>query len=61
MNLAPRRPGPHADQERKDVAKAHRLLDRYKAGNPETEVRINWALRMTGDLTVSVEGKNGKD
>ena len=31
-------------------AMAHRILDDAKAGLDIDEVRINWALRITGDL-----------
>lgn len=32
-------------------AMAHRILDDAKAGLTIDESRINWALRITGDLT----------
>lgn len=55
MSLCPQFPGPHPSLERKARAAAHRLLDRVAMhkGDPDP-VRIEWALRVTGDLpTVS--------
>lgn len=49
--LYPRRSAGSTDTETTDKAKAHRILDRYRAGGLETQTRVNWALRQTGDLT----------
>lgn len=58
MNLHRRHAGATKDTEMRDVAKAHRILDRLKAGHNETPTQVNWALRMTGDLTDNIEGMN---
>jgi hypothetical protein len=50
MKLYPRYPGSSYDPDAKLRAKAHRLLDLAKAGQPIDEERITWALRILGDL-----------
>jgi hypothetical protein len=55
MTLFRRHAGATKDAEMRDVAKAHRILDRLKAGHNETPTQVNWALRMTGDLTETTE------
>ncbi len=42
-------------------AKAHRLLDRYMAGDPTPQNQIDWALRMTGDLTADMPDEDGEE
>lgn len=49
--LFPRRSGQSKDSETRQRAEAHRLLDMLRAGMKVSEERIDWALRMTGDLT----------
>lgn len=51
MSLYPRRSGRSEDQETRHRAEAHRILDMARAGQPISEDRITWALRITGDLT----------
>lgn len=50
MTLFPRKPGPAKDQDQINKAKAHRILDRYKAGEYVASSVVDWALRVTGDL-----------
>lgn len=54
MTLYPRmarRNGPNSGRYMRAKAEAHRTLDRAKAGHPITKQQIEWALRLTGDLT----------
>lgn len=46
MNLFPRQS--HEDELK---ARAHRILDDLKAGLPVLPAQVDWALRITGDLT----------
>lgn len=50
MNLFPRKPGPTKDLRKIARAAAHRVLDLAISGNQMPQVRIDWALRVTGDL-----------
>lgn len=48
--LFPRRSGQSKDSETRQRAEAHRLLDMYRAGVNVSQERVDWALRITGDL-----------
>ena len=48
--LFPRKSGPSQSLECKARAAAHRVLDRAKAGDISVWERVDWALRVTGDL-----------
>lgn len=48
--IFPRRPGPTKDLQAIAKAAAHRVLDKAMAGDPDAIERMNWALRVTGDL-----------
>jgi len=60
MMLYPRRGGGSRDLETRTRATAHRLLDRYRAGDDVPKERVEWALRMTGDLTADSRAKGAK-
>jgi uncharacterized protein YdbL (DUF1318 family) len=51
MNLYPRRSGRSTDTDTAARAMAHRILDRLKAGEYVKQALVDWALRMTGDMT----------
>ena len=51
MNLYPRKPGPSKSTQVRDRAAAHKYLDRLIAGRRVSQRLVNWALRITGDLT----------
>ena len=57
MNLYPRRSAGSTDRETTDKAMAHRMLDRYRAGERMPQSRVDWALRMTGDLTADTQSQ----
>lgn len=48
--LFPRKSGPSQSLQCKARAAAHRVLDRAKAGDISVWDRVDWALRVTGDL-----------
>lgn len=52
--LFPRKPGPSRSLQRIARAAAHRVLDRAKAGDISVWERIDWTLRVTGDLADQV-------
>ena len=45
-----RMPGGTKDLQTIARAAAHRVLDQAMAGDPDAIERMNWALRVTGDL-----------
>lgn len=51
MTLYPRRSGRSTDTDTAARAMAHRILDRLKAGEYVKAALVDWALRMTGDLS----------
>ena len=53
--LFPRKPGPSQSLQCKARAAAHRVLDRAVAGDISAWDRVDWALRVTGDLPDSRE------
>lgn len=48
--LFPRRSGPSTDLKTQARAAAHRLLDDAQDGDTDKWDRVDWALRVTGDL-----------
>ena len=51
MTLYPRRSGRSTDTDTTARAMAHRILDRLKAGEHVKPALVDWALRITGDLS----------
>lgn len=55
MNLYPRKPSREAveqqDQDAMDRARAHQVLDEVRSGGLVPPASVDWALRITGDLT----------
>jgi len=51
MKLFPRRSGQASDQTVQWRAKAHRILDAWRAGQDIKPELILWALRLTGDAS----------
>lgn len=58
MNLFPRNPGPSRKLEAKEIARAHRVLDRRRDGRRVRISVIDWALNMTGDLPIRTDTPN---
>ena len=50
LRLFARKPGGTKDLQAIAKAAAHRVLDKAMAGDPDAIERMNWALRVTGDL-----------
>ncbi len=50
MTLFPRNAGNTCSQQKRMKAMAHRLLDRAKLGDISVWDRVDWALKVLGDL-----------
>lgn len=51
LRIFPRKPGSTKDLNAIAKAAAHRVLDKAMAGDKHALERLDWALRVTGDLT----------
>jgi len=51
--LYPRKPGPSRDEDVRAKARAHRELDRARRGGCVQPDVVEWALRLTGDSTLT--------
>lgn len=56
--IFPRQPGPTKDLAIRSRAAAHRLLDQAERGDVEVWDRVDWALRVTGDLPPDSESRH---
>jgi hypothetical protein len=51
VNLFPRNPGMSLSLEWQHRCRAHRILDRHRAGEETAPELVRWALSQTGDLS----------